>query len=712
MNRGITTYLVALSFFTCLNHSSIAASKVKSDKSKQVVNLLVDCSHDYSFNLAYVSKTQKEVLPDVNCLSSCKTIYKLNLKPINCLVLLVDGKLPYSHKDAKHLLDYVEMGGGLYISINTKDKGRYADSVKRFLLAFGLQITGSPSPSNKQQKVIPDDKFKPWPEFKIKAKNISELSPIHPQNWSKLYLTENGTSVMLSRKYGKGFIICDATGLYRVAISKKQPESKILKKLVMYISQNKKVASVTGGGGWQFSEGYRWELTTTTPNGLRIYHNEYSKIFVKNDIIAYQKMLQYLTTLTGLDEKNKANQIKDFKEKNAKMRHGVKINLDVSEVDKLTLLTTDGGNGNKSDHAIYADNYLTDKSGHRSKLLLCDAIKVKSGYGKATQDKLRNNEALTIGGKTYSNGIVLHANGTMTFSLNKRYKSFSSLAGCYDKHNGSVGFKILGDGKTLWDDGKIYLGGQTEVKQDDLNYVPDGVLFQIKYLPCYGGGFLLPQGAAVCLPMNLQDDWRVHLGILSHEMGHAWSYPYCEVLGDEGSAFMFNNLVLNLQYNQKQGDSVTRRLTKYLKIKDLSGVDLSVKRNGRKYYIFIDLMIREYGEEVWKNYNLLKYALLNKEGANWDANSTAWLWSIATGRDIFPFLNKVFNTTVSKEKVQLPLQVIQAGFNPETIGKLYNIPLKELPAKRNILNKIKSFNDVKSFYARELALKGHPKVEG
>jgi hypothetical protein len=44
----------------------------------------------------------------------------------------------------------------------------------------------------------------------------------------------------------------------------------------------------------------------------------------------------------------------------------------------------------------------------------------------------------------------------------------------------------------------------------DVNYVPDGVLFQLKYLACVGSGFLVPQGAAVDVPPALKDDWQVH----------------------------------------------------------------------------------------------------------------------------------------------------------------------------------------------------------
>lgn len=107
-----------------------------------MINLLVDCSHDYSFNLSNASRTQSDVFPGINCLTSCRTIHKLNLEPINVLVVLMDGKMPYLPKDAPYLLDYVKQGGGLYLGVRTA--GVYADSLKSFLAAFGLKDEGAP----------------------------------------------------------------------------------------------------------------------------------------------------------------------------------------------------------------------------------------------------------------------------------------------------------------------------------------------------------------------------------------------------------------------------------------------------------------------------------------------------------------------------------------------------------------------------------------
>ena len=115
---------------------------------------------------------------------------------------------------------------------------------------------------------------------------------------------------------------------------------------------------------------------------------------------------------------------------------------------------------------------------------------------------------------------------------------------------------------------------------------------------------------------------------------------------------------------------------------------------------------------IWKNYNLLKYALLNKEGAVWTPNTTPWLWSIAAGEDVYPWFNSAFDSSFDKSKAQLPQKAMAVGFNPVKIGKRYDVPLQKLERKRDIFSTLKSFKDVREFYKRELAEKGHPKSEG
>ena len=52
------------------------------------------------------------------------------------------------------------------------------------------------------------------------------------------------------------------------------------------------------------------------------------------------------------------------------------------------------------------------------------------------------------------------------------------------------------------------------------------------------------------------------------------------------------------------------------------------------------------------------------------------------------------------------------GFDAEAIGKLYDVPLKNISQFRDIFSTLKNFADVRQFYATEIAEKGHPAVEG
>lgn len=844
-------FLGLLAPFYCNGQSSISAEQA--DRvSERPVNLLTDCSHDYSFKLSWAERNQKEIFKGINCLTSGRTIHKLDLENINALVLLTHSRLPYHPKDAQHVLDYVKKGGGLYLSV--KPVGEYNDSLNAFLKKFGLELgtylsknkenwgisahapselifeinrkykrftakvgvwadcrgtvgfevygdnrliykskvltgterenidisiegvttlrlvandggdgksfdgsiwfdpritnekgeqerlllrdavkvktgwsmatqdmhfngksLGAAKASNAKDEnnedIIASDHPAAYQGITLSPKNIVFLKVLDPAEWETVFTKGNLVPIVLSRKYGKGIIIADMSGIYYGANEESKPHIQAMKKIIDYMSRGKSVSSIKGGGGWQFSDGYRWDLIKDTPSGLRIYYNEYTKMYINNDIKAYKKTVEYLTKITGLDEKDKADQIKEYNALKASRFLGTAIDVDISGIKELTLISTDGGDGKNADHSVWADAFLINNSGKKKKLIFKDASEIKPGYAKATFDS-HEGVPLSIGGKKYETGIYIHAPGKIVLKTDGKYKRFSAHAGCQDSFRGSVGFKILGDNKILWDNNKIYFGGVPGKNRNDVNYIPEGTLFQIKYLACEGAGFLLPQGAAVDLAPGLKDDWQVHLGMFSHEMGHAWSFPFCEKIGEEGSAFIFNNLVLHHHNGQKHEDSATKRLAGYLKKKDLDNHDLASSPNNFKNYIFIDLMIREYGEDIWKNYNLLKYAILCKEGAKWDPHSTAWLWSIASGQDMFPFFNNAFASTMKKNKVVLPKKLINAGFDPVKVGKLYNIPLKKLKPKRNILNKMKNFGDVRNFYEKEIKEKGHPKVEG
>ncbi len=536
----------------------------------QAINLLVDCSHQYSFNLSWADRTQDEIFPGIQCLTSGRTIHKMDLAPINVLVVLGRGLLAYLPDDADHILKYVEQGGGLYISVSLGSE--YDDSLNAFLQNFGVTAYSTLDNDPDKQKVfMPLDHPAALQEYNI-GKNSNQASlEYNTSDWEHIYESDSAVAATIYRSCGKGQIIIDTLAIYDNAIGQKESYAKAMRKMIEYLATTKHVEKIASGGGWQFSEGYRWDLIHTTNSGLRIHHNEYTLKQVEQDIKAYHATVDYLKEITGLDENDKATQIR-----------------------------------------INNENHLDPD----------------------------------------------------------------------------------------------------QPDENSVDYVPAGILFQIKYLACIGAGFLLPQGAAVDIPPTLKNDWQVHLGMLSHEMGHAWSFPFCEVMGEESSAFIFNNLVLNHHYGRNHEDSVTKRLMRYLEKNDFDDDDLAKNRSDFKYYMFIDLMIRVYGEGIWKNYNLLKFALLNQKESEWTPHTTAWLWSIAAGQDVFSWFNTAFSSSVDKTMAKLPQQALTLGFDPIAIAKQYHVPLQKLSVKRDIFTKLHSFSDVREFYERELAKKGYPDSEG
>lgn len=76
-------------------------------------------------------------------------------------------------------------------------------------------------------------------------------------------------------------------------------------------------------------------------------------------------------------------------------------------------------------------------------------------YGVSVEDR-----PVIIGGRLFDDVLGVHAKSRVVYRLAGAYRRFSALAGLPDYLNGrgSVVFKVLGDGDTLWSSGKIQSG--------------------------------------------------------------------------------------------------------------------------------------------------------------------------------------------------------------------------------------------------------------
>jgi alpha-galactosidase len=99
-----------------------------------------------------------------------------------------------------------------------------------------------------------------------------------------------------------------------------------------------------------------------------------------------------------------------------------------------------------------------------------DLTKAVTGWGHAQADKSIEKKPLTIAGQTYARGIGMHATGTLYIDLAGRAEAFRAKVGVDDEvtaGQGSVVFKLVGDGRVLFDSG-VMKGGQP-AKPVDVN---------------------------------------------------------------------------------------------------------------------------------------------------------------------------------------------------------------------------------------------------
>lgn len=157
---------------------------------------------------------------------------------------------------------------------------------------------------------------------------------------------------------------------------------------------------------------------------------------------------------------SKMNLIKQMKTNHFPLVSGVmkhrmpaqKIEADLTGLNDLVLYTWGTEDGNGWDHAAWANARLTTVDGQ---VVWLDELKYR--YAKAPHDSPllnRNfgNKKISINGKAYDHGILLHADGVMIYTLDKKYKKFEAEIGVDDGANSasSVVFRVQNiSGRTI-----------------------------------------------------------------------------------------------------------------------------------------------------------------------------------------------------------------------------------------------------------------------
>ena len=103
---------------------------------------------------------------------------------------------------------------------------------------------------------------------------------------------------------------------------------------------------------------------------------------------------------------------------------------------------------------------------------------VDQGWGSPQANKSVDGHTLSIGGKKFEHGLGTHASSSFRVALNGKGERFTASVGVYDEigHQGSVVFKVIGDGKTLWESGVMRGGEPAKEVSADLRGIKTLVL--------------------------------------------------------------------------------------------------------------------------------------------------------------------------------------------------------------------------------------------
>ena len=107
------------------------------------------------------------------------------------------------------------------------------------------------------------------------------------------------------------------------------------------------------------------------------------------------------------------------------MRHNMpaqQIQVDLTGVKQLILKTWGTENGTGWDHAVWGNAKLITGEGKEVWLSEMQPVMVQAPYGCPFYDRNFNNQKLTVNGKSYEHGMMLHADGMVAYQLDGKYK--------------------------------------------------------------------------------------------------------------------------------------------------------------------------------------------------------------------------------------------------------------------------------------------------
>lgn len=151
------------------------------------------------------------------------------------------------------------------------------------------------------------------------------------------------------------------------------------------------------------------------------------------------------------------------------------LKVDVTGLDQLVLYTWETPDGNGGDHGVWGNARLTTVDGKTVWLDELKPVYEKTGWGSVKRNENMNGESLSVGGKKYERGVLLHASGEMIFELGKKYKTLEAELGIDDAAgSGSVVFKVQNiSGRSVVNELKKEYAGQVARFVSFANVSPD-----------------------------------------------------------------------------------------------------------------------------------------------------------------------------------------------------------------------------------------------
>ena len=212
-----------------------------------------------------------------------------------------------------------------------------------------------------------------------------------------------------------------------------------------------------------------------------------------------------------------------------------------------------------------------------------DVSQIEQGWGEPHANRSVDNNPLTIGGRKFENGLGTHANSRFVLDLNGKGEMFSAFVGVDDEvgpGNGSVIFKVIGDGKTLVETKELHAGdaaqeisaplagvkelvlvvdGGDTIDYDHADWAGARVIMTGKSRPQVGPGFV--EEAVILTPKSAPTPRINSAKVFGVRPGAPFLYTIAAT-GDRPMTFATSKLPKGLKLDKKTGQITGSLLNK------------------------------------------------------------------------------------------------------------------------------------------------------